>query len=94
MKATVLPRQTLLDIAILSKGEASAAIDIAIDNNISLTDDLTIGQEIEVGEISKKLAAKILSLEPPATAIDTIIKYQGINFMEIEGSGEDRFWVR
>lgn len=94
MNTTVLPRQTLFDIALLTKGDAAAAVDIAIDNGLILTDDLAAGQLIEIGIPQKNTVTNILNQAPPATSITEEIKFQGINFMQIEGSGEDRFWVR
>jgi hypothetical protein len=44
----VLMAQTLLDIAIQYYGDVTCAIDIALHNNISLTSDLTTGQELEL----------------------------------------------
>ena len=94
MNTTVLPRQTLFDIALLTKGDAAAAVDIAINNGLILTDDLAAGQVLETGIPQKNTVTNILNQTPPATSITEEIKFQGINFMEIEGSGEDRFWVR
>ena len=94
MNTTILPRQTLFDIALLTKGNARAAVEIAINNGLILTDDLAAGQLIEIGIPQKNTVTNILEQNPPATSITEEIKFQGINFMEIEGSGEDRFWVR
>lgn len=42
----VLQNQTLLDIAVQEYGNAQAAFDIAVANNIGVTDDLTPGQKL------------------------------------------------
>jgi hypothetical protein len=44
MKITVRNNQSLLDIAIQCRGTAEAAFEIAVANNISITDDLITGQ--------------------------------------------------
>jgi len=44
MKITVLNNQSMLDIAIMVSGSAEAAYNIALENGISITDDLTPGQ--------------------------------------------------
>ncbi len=94
MKTTILPRQSLLDIALLTKGNAASAVDIAIDNHLILTDDLLAGQVLEIGIPLKNTVTNIINQMPPATSITEVIKFQGINFMVVEGTSEDRFWVR
>lgn len=46
MQITALHNQTLLDVAIRHCGTVQAVVDIAILNNISITDDLIPGQII------------------------------------------------
>lgn len=46
MQVTALHNQTLLDVAIRHCGTVQAVADIAILNNISITDDLIAGQFI------------------------------------------------
>lgn len=41
-------KQTLIDIAIITKGDPLAAFDIALENNISITDSIN---EVETHEI-------------------------------------------
>jgi len=94
MKTIVLPRQSLLDIALLAKGDASAALDIAFDNDLVLTDDLSAGQVLETGFNTQNTVTGILNQAPPATSITETIQFQGINFMVVEGTGDDRFFVR
>jgi hypothetical protein len=48
MKIIALHNQTLLDIAIRHCGNVEAVPDIAVLNNISITDDLVPGQPIEL----------------------------------------------
>jgi hypothetical protein len=48
MQITALHNQSLLDVAIRHCGTVGAVADIAILNNISITDDLIPGQLIEL----------------------------------------------
>jgi len=54
MKTTVLSQQSLFDIAIQTSGDASAAFELALKNDISLTDDLTMGQELIFAAVFEK----------------------------------------
>lgn len=42
--------QNLLDIALQSTGNADTALDIAIANGLCLSDDLTVGQLIDIAD--------------------------------------------
>lgn len=46
MKIIIRNNQSLLDVAVQYRGTAEAAFEIALANNISITDDLTTGQEL------------------------------------------------
>ena len=48
MKTTVLSQQSLFDIAIQAMGNAEAAFELAIVNDISVTDELTTGSLLKV----------------------------------------------
>ena len=48
MKIIALHNQTLLDIAIRHCGSIDAVIDIAVLNNVSITDDLAPGLILEI----------------------------------------------
>jgi hypothetical protein len=48
MTVKVLNNQSLLDIAIQELGSADAAFDIALINNINITDDLQTGQILQI----------------------------------------------
>jgi hypothetical protein len=47
----VLDGQSIFDIALIACGDATAAYQIAILNNINITDDLTPGQELIVPDV-------------------------------------------
>lgn len=50
MKVRVKDGQTLLDIAVMTTGRVEAAMEIAAANGLSVTAELSEGQELEVAE--------------------------------------------
>lgn len=95
MTIKILHNQTLLDISIYLFGTAIGAMSLAIANDISLTDDLEVGQVLKVPENSdfgQRLIAEYFQNKglKPATAInelDVIVPVDlGIGEMVIEES--------
>lgn len=93
MQIKVLHNQTLLDISIYLFGTAIGAMSLAIANDISLTDDLEVGQILNVPENSdfgQRLIAEYFQNKglKPATAITMIEKEietpSGIDYWAIE----------
>ena len=87
MKLTVLDRQDLFDIAIQTSGNASAAFDLALENDLSLTDNLEVGEAVTAVETQNKPIADYYSAKQlkPATGItEEQARVGGINFMGIE----------
>jgi hypothetical protein len=90
---TILDRQNLLDIAIQLYGDASVAFELARLNNISVTDNLVAGQELQLLPVSSNLSGNKNIAQyyangrlKPATgiAIEDEITSGGIEFMGIE----------
>ena len=54
MQVTVRPNQSLFDIAIQEYGRAEAAFAVAKENDLSITEDLTTGQILNLPEGIKK----------------------------------------
>lgn len=91
--AVITSDQSLLDVAIQHSGSLEAAFDIAMQNDISLTDDTTPGQIVQLADepdnadITNYYAVGNLQ---PATAItteeinDTLNIGEGIEFWGIE----------
>lgn len=50
MKQTVIAKQNLLDLALQECGDVRAVFDIALANNISVTDVLFAGMELTIPE--------------------------------------------
>lgn len=74
MKVTVNPRQTLSDIAIQVYGDIRAIGILMAQNNVSATDDLAPGTELECppAEYDKYLQIYVVKRNlRPATALDT-----------------------
>lgn len=97
MTVKVLHNQTLLDISIFLFGTAIGALPIAIENDISLTDELIVGQILKIPEGSdfeQRLIVEYFQNKgfKPATAINyenieiQIPQDLGIGLMIIEDS--------
>jgi len=56
MTIKIKENQTLFDIALIHYGDANTAFAIARKNNISITDILAVGTEIELPEVNKNKA--------------------------------------
>lgn len=84
--------QNLLDLALQATGDADTALDIALANGLCLSDDLTVGQTVEVSDtltgnenIRQLYVARAIR---PATGITTAntadAPFEGIEFWAIE----------
>lgn len=64
--------QSLLDVAIQGAGTIEAALDVAIKNNVSVTDDLSAGAEIAIPTVQNKAVANYYAARSirPATQVD------------------------
>lgn len=84
----VLSSQSAIDIAIQTSGDATAALALAIANGISLTDELTAGQELAtVGVVSADVANYYNNkkLTPATAATENLNDADGI-FNEVFNS--------
>lgn len=91
MKKKVLDCQSLWDIALQESGDLSGILELAEKQGITLTDELTIGQELEIPpEVADKRIALYYSQYgiAPATAI-TIESTSGEGALLLEGV---EFW--
>lgn len=92
MQVIVHNKQSLLDVSIQECGVFESAIAIAKRNGAAITDDLFVGQSVELTpeDIIKKNVVTIFSTQgiKPATAISdqdlALVPWCGINFMSIE----------
>lgn len=48
MKITVIGKQNLLDVALQEYGDVRSVFDVALSNNISITDELFAGMELSM----------------------------------------------
>ncbi len=78
-------RQTLFDIALQMSGSIESVFELAMENDLSLTEDLNVQDLKEAGSVvNAQIKAHYESNKiTPATAIESIIE-SGIEFMEIE----------
>lgn len=88
MKTIVKNGQSILDIAIQESGSAESAFDLAMKNELSPSDVLTIGQELFDVDVAKKEIVRQYSLKEifPATAITNA------QFTETLGGEGIEFW--
>ena len=87
MTQTVLDRQNIFDLAVQTTGNASTAFDLALLNDLSLTDNLDTGQELVLIDKENKAVADYYDAKQlkPATGItEEQARIGGINFMGIE----------
>ena len=54
MKTTAHDRQSIFDVAIQRMGSAESAFILALDNNLSMTDELFTGQELDLKVIDNR----------------------------------------
>lgn len=92
-QATITERQSLLDIALQHSGSMEAAFEIALLNELSLTDDLAAGTQVVLPENDgNKEVANYYAVNDlrPASAItqveinDTLNIGEGVEFWAIE----------
>lgn len=82
--------QSLFDIAMQHVGCTEAAIDIAILNDMSLTDDLSVDQLLEIPSVKNKQVVNYYSVRGifPATAVtladESGTKLGGIGYMAVK----------
>ena len=87
MKATVLPYQSLLDVAVSATGDAETAYDMAMQNGIALSAEPEPGTVLEAPAPMKRTVADYFRHNAqPATAItDDVPIMDGISYMAING---------
>lgn len=86
----VKERQTLLDIALQTSGSVEAVMELAKQNGLSITDELSDGQVLEAVEVKDVAVVsryEINCIFPATEASDeerSAMAYEGIDFMVIE----------
>ncbi|MEG1581347.1 MAG: hypothetical protein RR386_08830 [Bacteroidaceae bacterium] len=82
----VKDRQTLLDVALVCYGAADSVIELAQENNISLSATLEPGSQITYKQANKSVINKVYAMQKiaPATALEGALKCDGIGYMGIE----------
>ena len=90
---TVLPNQSLLDIAVQHTGSVYNTFAIAVANNLTITDDLTTGSALVIPDTVQEdkfvLNEYVLKRIEPATGItdpSVIPPEKGIGWMQIGNS--------
>ena len=80
--------QNIIDAVIIATGRSEAAVEVAIANEVSLTDDVG---EIEIGDVDENKSNKTMltmTKSEPATGVseadEAAAPYRGIGFWAIE----------
>jgi hypothetical protein len=86
MKITALSQQSLFDIAVQTTGGAETAFDLALANDISLTEDPLLKQELTpVASVNRGIVSYYAAYRlQPATWTTGIDEEEGINYWCIE----------
>jgi len=87
----VKEKQSIFDIALIGCGSAESAFALALANDISITDDLTAGEDLQLTDVVNKSIVDYYTQKGivPATAltaenITDTIQGEGIEFWAIE----------
>lgn len=87
-KYKVKDRQTLSDVSLICQGSIESLLDLAFRNQKSITDDLTIGEEVMLDgvAVADKQVLQQYNWHSicPATGITGDLLLEGINFWGIE----------
>lgn len=90
MKIKPLDRQSVIDVAIQTSGGVEAAFALSAKNDISISEVIAPGAELETVEAADKMVLSRYEARKvqPATEISPedmeLVPYGGINFMGIE----------
>jgi hypothetical protein len=91
MKDKVYQGQSFIDKVLETTGSTENAFEMALLNGISLTDNVAIGQELQVSSTTRKGVVRLFnSKKRPASAIINIVgadeENDGIGYMAIENN--------
>lgn len=90
MRVKPLDRQSVIDVAIQTSGSVEAAFALSAKNDISISEAIAPGMELETVEPADKLVLSRHEARQvqPATEVSPrdleLVPYGGINFMGIE----------
>ncbi len=80
--------QSFLDMVVQLTGNIDNALDMALKNNVSITDNIAIGAEFTAVSTTNKSVVEYMENNNPATAINTedstLTIYEGISFWAID----------
>jgi hypothetical protein len=86
MNVRVSSRQSIFDLAIQTGGGIEASFSLALQNNVSLTDELQPGQELQTADMVDRDVASYYNSHSltPATALTDSVFEAGIGYWTIE----------
>ena len=83
--------QSFIDKVIQQTGTLENVVEMAVSNNVSITDDVTIGSEFNnAGKIQQRIVSAMAKRSAPATELEketsAAVEDFGIGTMEIEST--------
>lgn len=87
METIVLDGQSLFDIAIQECGAVEAAFDLAVANNISMSNELASSQSLTTAPVINKRVVEYFAnkkLKPATWSRSNEVQLTGIDYMTIE----------
>lgn len=86
-KSVVYQGQNFVDKVLETTGSTENAFEMSILNKVSLTDNVAIGQELQVSKVTRKGVVGVFNQKRPASAIisisETDEENEGIGYMAI-----------
>jgi len=90
MKTGAQDRQSIIDIALQTSGDVSAALDLAIANDLNITDDLVLGSTLSTVDVVNRGVVNRYNEKKTTPATDISEEdsnnapFGGIGYMGIE----------
>ena len=87
METKVIAEQSLFDIAILAGGSIESVFDIALQNGLSITGEMSAGQAIDISGIEGNQITdyyRVKGIMPTTFSSQEIFTLSGLGYMALE----------
>ncbi|MBB4034898.1 hypothetical protein GGR21_000785 [Dysgonomonas hofstadii] len=87
METKVIAKQSLFDIAILAGGSIESVFDIALQNDLSITGEMSAGQTIDISGIEGNQITdyyRVKGIMPTTFSSQEIFTLSGLGYMALE----------
>jgi hypothetical protein len=87
METKVIAEQSLFDIAILAGGSIESVFDIALQNDLSITGEMSAGQTIDISGIEGNQITdyyRVKGIMPTTFSSKEIFTLSGLGYMALE----------